>query len=201
MIRENAARFDFAANTLDIPPGQMATTKVTITVPRVSAEQEVTRPFNIVASDGRLEAQGHGTLIQSAASRRPLARLLLTVFGALAMIIGAFSPWLVADGLTGVDLDAATFAAAFGFTLNLRGAEYVISVGLVILALAVLMIFGLTSRSGRLSRLSALLGALLVVGTFVAAALNGNDIRPDRGAVLVLAGCIAGYIGGLLTRR
>jgi hypothetical protein len=72
---------------------------------------------------------------------------------------------------------------------------------LVILALAVLMIFGLTSRSGRLSRLSALLGALLVVGTFVAAALNGNDIRPDRGAVLVLAGCIAGYIGGLLTRR
>lgn len=198
---ENAARFDFAANTLDIPPGQMATTKVTITVPRVSAGQEVTRPFNIVASDGRLEAQGHGTLIQSAASRRPLARLLLTALGALAMIIGAFLPWLVADGLSGVDLDAATFAAAFGFTLDLRGAEYVISVGLAILVLAVLMIFGLASRSGRLSRLSALLGALLVVGTFVAAALNGNDIRPDRGAVLVLAGCVAGYIGGLLARR
>ena len=198
---ENVARFVFTADTVEISPGQMATTKVTITVPSAPSGQEVTRPFNIVASDGRWEAQGHGTLIQSTSDRRPLARLLLTLFGALAMIVGAFLPWLLADGLRGVDLDAATFAEAFGLPVNLGSAGNLISVGSAILALAALMIFGLTSRSGRLSRLSALLAAMLVIGTFIAAAINGNDIRPDLGAILVLAGCVAGYVGGLLTRR
>jgi hypothetical protein len=77
----------------------------------------------------------------------------------------------------------------------------VISVGLAIVALAMLMIFGLAGRSGRLSRLSALIAALLLVGTFVAIAVAGRDIGPGRGAILVLAGCIAGYVGGLLARR
>ena len=94
-----------------------------------------------------------------------------------------------------------TFAQAFGFSLNLRGAEFVISVGLAILALAMLMIFGLPGRSGRVSRLSALTAALLLVGTFVAIAVAGGDIRPGRGAILVFAGCIAGYVGGLLAER
>ena len=46
------------------------------------------------------------------------------------------------------------------------------------------MIFGLTGRSGRLSRLAALLGAALVVGTFVALAIAGRDVGPDTGAIL-----------------
>jgi hypothetical protein len=49
--------------------------------------------------------------------------------------------------------------------------------------------------------LSALLAALLVVGTFVTFAVTGHDIAPASGAILVFAGCIAGYIGGLLARR
>jgi hypothetical protein len=89
----------------------------------------------------------------------------------------------------------------FNFSLDLGGFEQLISVGLAILALAALMIFGLTGRSGRLSRLSALLAALLVVGAFVTFAVAGRDIAPASGAILVFAGCIAGYIGGLLARR
>ena len=50
---ENVMRFAFTADTLQIPPGQMATTKVNITVSPAPSGQEVTRPFNIVASDGR----------------------------------------------------------------------------------------------------------------------------------------------------
>jgi hypothetical protein len=92
-----------------------------------------------LASDGRSEVQAEGSLIQSSAERRPLARVLLTL--------------------------------------------------------------GLTGSSGRLSRLSALPGAALVVGTFVAFAIIGRDLGPDTGAILVLTGCIAGYIGGLLARR
>jgi hypothetical protein len=198
---ENVVRFSFAPGILDIPPGQVASSTVTVTTSRAPSGQQVTRPFVILASDGRSEVQAEGSLIQSSAERRPLARLLLTLFGALAMIIGVFSPWRAVSEQRGVDLNVDTFAQAFGFSLDLSGAEFLISVGLAILALAALMIFGLTGRSGRLSRLSALLAALLVVGSFVVVAVAGGDIGPGRGAILVLVGCLAGYIGGLLARR
>ena len=198
---ENIVRFAFVPSVLDIPPGQVASSNVTITAPRAPAGQQVTRPFAILASDGRSEVQAEGSLIQSSAERRPLARVLFTLLGALALIIGVFSPWRVVSDQQGVDFTVAAFADAFDFPLNLMGAEILISVGLAILVLAALMIFGLTGRSGRLTRLSALLAAVLVVGTFVAIAVVGGDIRPGRGAILVLLGCVAGYIGGLLARR
>jgi hypothetical protein len=130
-----------------------------------------------------------------------VARLLLTLFGALAMILGALLPWWAVSGQRGVDLNVDSFAQAFRFNVDLRGAESSISVGLVIMALAILMIFGLTGRSGWLSRIAGLLGAMLVIGTFVAVAVAGGDIMPARGAIVALAGCIAGYIGGLLVKR
>jgi len=130
-----------------------------------------------------------------------VARLLLTLFGALAMILGALLPWWAVSGQRGVDLNVDLFAQAFGFNVDLSGAESSISVGLVIMALAILMIFGLTGRSGRLSRIAARLGAMLVIGTLAAGAVAGGDIMPARGATLALAGCIAGYIGGLLVKR
>jgi len=49
--------------------------------------------------------------------------------------------------------------------------------------------------------LAALLAALLVIGTFVTFAVAGRGIAPASGAILVFAGCIAGYVGGLLVRR
>ncbi|HEX6759364.1 MAG TPA: hypothetical protein VF086_13290 [Propionibacteriaceae bacterium] len=173
----------------------------TVTAPRAASGQQVTPPFTIAAFDDRSEAHAQGSLIQSSEERRPLARLLLTLFGALAMILGVFLPWGASSNQRGVDLTVNTFAQAFGASLNLGGAEFVISVGLAILALAMLMIFGLSGRSGRLSRLSALTAVLLLVGTFVAIAVAGGDIGPGRGAILVLAGCVAGYVGGVLARR
>ena len=40
-----------------------------------------------------------------------------------------------------------------------------------------------------------------MIGALIAAAVLGNDVRPDLSAILVLAGCVAGDVGGLLTRR
>jgi hypothetical protein len=198
---ENIVHFTFAPAMIDVPAGQVGSTTVTFTAPRAPAGQQVTRPFAIMASDGRAEVQADGSLIQSSAERRPFARVLLTLLGGLAMIIGAFLPWRTVSELRGVDLNADTFMQVFGVGLNLAGFERLIAVGVAILALAALMIFGLTGRSGRLSRLSALLAAALVVGTFVTFAIAGRDIGPAPGAILVLAGCITGYIGGLLARR
>ena len=85
--------------------------------------------------------RAEGSLIQSSAERRPLARVLLTVLGGLAMIIGVFLPWRAATGQSGVDLNADSFMQVFNFSLDLSGFEQLISVGLAILALAALMIF------------------------------------------------------------
>jgi hypothetical protein len=198
---ENIVRFTFAPGILDIPPGQVASSSVTLTTSWAPAGEEVTRPFVILGSDGRFEVEADGSIIQSSAERRPLARLLLTLFGALAMILGALLPWWAVSDQRGVDLNVDSFAQVFGFNIDLRGAESSISVGLVIMALAILMIFGLTGRSGRLSGIAALLGAMLIIGTFVAVAVASGDIMPARGAILALAGCIAGCTGGLLVER
>jgi hypothetical protein len=149
----------------------------------------------------RLPLQPESSSTESSEERRPLARLLLTLFGALAMILGALLPWRAGSEQRGVDLNADTFARTFDLRIDLRGAESSISVGLLIMVLGLLMIFGVGGRSGRLSRVAALIGAILLIGTFVTFALAGDDIMPARGALLVLGGCIAGYIGGLLVKR
>ena len=61
--------------------------------------------------------------------------------------------------------------------------------------------FGLTGRTGRLTRVAALLGAIVVIATFVGSATVAGGSGPAAGAVLAFAGCVAGYVGGLLARR
>jgi hypothetical protein len=164
---------------------------------RAAIESPADRP-----ADGRLEVPAEGSLIEfSGDERRPLARLLLTLFGALAMILGVLLPWRAVSDQRGVDLDVDLFAQAFGHSINLGGAEFLISVGLVIMVLAILMILGMTGRSGRLTQVAAVFAAVLLVCTFVLFAVVGDGITPARGAILVLAGCITGYIGGLFARR
>jgi hypothetical protein len=135
---ENIVRFTFAPGTVDIPPGQVASTTVTLTASRAPSGQQV---IMILASDGRSEVQAEGSLIRSTPERRPLARVLLTVFGGLAMIIGVFLPWRMVSELSGVDLNADTLMQVFNVGLNLAGYERLISVGLAILVVAALMIF------------------------------------------------------------
>ena len=98
--------------------------------------------------------------------------------------------------LFGLDLTGLRFN---GIDVDLLA--QLISTGLGVAALGVLVIFGLTGRTGRLSRLAAFLGVLIVVGVLVTVMVAGGDGTPAPGAVLVLAGCVAGYIGGKLIKR
>ena len=133
---------------------------VTVKAPGVARRRELSRPFTVAASDGASEVVGEGSLVQSAAERRPLARVLFTLLGALAIFIGTMLPWLSISDRNGFQLDAGTLAGVIGRDLDLLGFERLISVGLVIAGLAVLMLFGLAGRSGRLTRFSAVLAAL-----------------------------------------
>ena len=202
---QNIVRFAFAPAVVEVPPGSMATTRVSVEAPAAPPGQEVTRPFGVLATDGQAEAKAEGTLIQAAPERRslrPVFRVLLTLLGGLIVILGAaFFPFRAALEQTAGEFDVNEVAQEFGGALILAGFEVLITVGLVLIALGILMMFGLTGPKGRLTRLAALLAALVVAGLLIALALVNAQSGLGTGAVLVLAGCIIGYIGGLLVRR
>lgn len=210
---ENVIGFTFVPSVLEIPAGRVANSHVKLKINRAPSALEMTRPFTIIASDGRADVQADGELIQTALSLRPLARVLFTVFGGLAMILGAFLPLLGGAGSTGINdrrglgLNADTLAQAFNRRLDLSGLTNIppsivelVSAGLVAIVLGTVTIFGLTGRSGRLTRLASLLGAFLLIALFVAFAVLQRDVSPALGAYVTLIGCVLGYVGGLLVR-
>jgi hypothetical protein len=210
---ENIIRFAFNPAVVDVPAGRVASTNVTLRAPRPPGGQQLTRPFAILATDGRLEARADGSVVQSAGERRPVARVLFTLIGALAMFVGAFYPWLADTRLTGLDLHVNRAIEVFNLPLNLQAVPLfgmtfdvtqlasLVSAGSLEWVLAALMVFGLTGPKGGLSRKMALLAILVLASPFVALAVVGRGTWPAEGAFLVLGGCILGYIGGLLARR
>lgn len=205
---ENSLGFTFSPATLRVEPGRLASSKVSVTAPRTPPGKEVTRAMEIVASDGHVDTRADGSVVQLASSRRGLARVLLTVLGGLLVVAGALMPFLAREALTATDLDEPLIIGRidqeFPVTpqgLDLAGYESLLSVGLLLMVVAAFMAFGLTGRSGRLTRWAALLGAIIVVGALVGLAVLRFDVSPGWGAPVAFLGCVCGYIGGLLARR
>jgi len=220
---ENSLRFVFEPSVLQVPPGRIARTTISVKAPGAPPGQELNRPFTIMASDGQSEVMAEGNIIQAAVERRPFARVLLTLLGGLAMMLGGILPFWSGnirardgDEITAADLNANAVARFFASAeipaTNNQGLDALIdlaaqslSVALIMFILAVVVIFGLTGRSGRLTRFAAFLGAAFVVLVFVAYAIGGINGRvtawPGEGALLLFVGCILGYVGGLLVRR
>lgn len=207
---EESLRFELSPSSLQVQPGQEARVSVTVAAPRTPAGQEVTRPLTISASDGRADIRADGSVIQLASSRRGLARVVLTALGGLLMILGSLLRFVADTGSSAFDLTATQMAKEVDAThpefgipdqLNAGGVENVVSIGLFLIVLAGLLVFGLTGRSGRLTRVSALLGAVVVVATFVGSATLAGGSGPASGAVVAFIGCAVGYVGGLVARR
>ena len=209
---EGSLGFAFTPATVQVQPGAVAAVRVTVSAPRTPPGREVSRPLAIVASDGQTDTRAEGSVIQEASSRRGLARVLLTVLGGLAMVVGALMPFIHNfndDSAVELSAEKVTAEVSPNFPnqnipteLDAAGLENVVSIGLFLILLGGLVVFGLTGRSGRLTRVAAVLGAVLVVGAMVAAAsVMGEGYGPASGAVLALAGCVVGYIGGLLASR
>ncbi len=203
---ENVVRFTFVPAVLDIPPGRVATSLVRVRAPQPRGGTQATRPLLVTATDGRSEIQANGSVIQSTSSLRPVARALFTLFGGLAMILGAFQAWRAENpGERGIDIDANDLVGLFPAFKIINGVPNLLisaaSPGWIVAALGVVVMLGLAGRSGRVSRAAAVLGALVIVGSLVTFAVAGENPSPGFGALLALAGCIAGFIGGLLIKR
>jgi hypothetical protein len=196
----NALRFSFSPPTLLVPPGQTDVARVSVRGPGPQNGREATLPFDVIASDGRSEVRSSGSVIQAAADRRPLLRILFTLLGGLAMILGTYLPLRAGDPTRAWDLTGDRFAGIFNASVDLGGAAWV-TVGHVIIALGILVMIGLATAKGGLSRRMAVLGVMVVVGTLVTFAVAGNSPVPGAGAFLIVLGCIAGFIGGRLVRQ
>ena len=205
---ERAIRWDFRPPVLEVAPGGVGWAELRLRAPRPGGGRTVTRPFTVAADavDGSVEAAGE--LVQSAADRRPLLRVLLTVLGALLLAVGAFQPWTDGDGaarFAGVDTVPASVREAVGAEVTgVEGAAAVVQTlqpveRTLLLLVAALMVFGLTGPKGRLTRLCGLVAVLSTIAAATLWQLGGLGLAP--GLVLVVLGGVVGFVGGLIVRR
>jgi hypothetical protein len=124
-----------------------------------------------------------------------VGRVVLTLAGAAAMVLGAFLNWW--HGTAGTSLtNHAFYQETFGTTGN-----FVATAGFVSIVLGLVALVGLASGSGWLTRLAGALGIVAVV-------LYGIQVyRADTsltamsvGAWVALAGGVVALIGGFMGR-
>ena len=130
---------------------------------------------------------------------RQAGRVLATLIGAAALVVGAFLGWV--PGRTGDELtDKALVQADFAAQHSL-----VAAVGGVSILIALVALFGLVDRSGWLTRLTGAASLVLFVMFGVQAyrfyghdfGTAVGDLRP--GAWLVLGAAVVLLIGGFLS--
>jgi hypothetical protein len=130
-------------------------------------------------------------LTQTSPDRRPVAKRWFVVLGALLAMFGAVLPWL-GQMIDPDSVVAVATSAAEGDEAAIPAAATIASTVLVVL-LAIAMLFGLSSSTGRGIRIAAVLMILFAVAAGVAG-------TPGTGLLLVGIGAILGFIGGVFAR-
>jgi hypothetical protein len=203
---ERAVRFSFNPPVLDLAPGQSGAVRVEISAPRPDGGEEVTRPFTVAATDGSKETEATGSFVQESSDWRPVWRAILTVLGAVLMIVGVFIPWSAGPTLRGIDftvnrVDQLSDQFELIQLPDIANQPFA-SAGAAIIVLAIVAIIGLFGPKGRLTRWAAAIGAVVAAGFLVSVAINTLLIaRVDVGSFVVLVGCACAFIGGYLAPR
>jgi hypothetical protein len=129
-------------------------------------------------------------------------RLLLTLAGAAAMIVGSFLAWLGAEGFedaAGSEIEWNVFLTS---PRNVELVGFFSSAGLVVIVVALIALLGLALRRGWLTVLAGVLGIAAFVLVLIALYRAEGGIGNVRiGLWLVLAGGLAALIGGLFASR
>lgn len=134
-----------------------------------------------------------GTVDAGGTAVMAVVRLILTIAGAAAMIVGAFLGWV--NGHHGVDL---AFRAYYR-PVFLHSA-FLTSAGAVMILLGLIALVGLADWGGWLSRIAGALGVVAFVLILISMGRAGMDLPDDIGVGLVwsVAGSIVVLIGGFV---
>jgi hypothetical protein len=131
------------------------------------------------------------------------ARLILTLVGAAAMIVGAFLEWVKQGEFT-------VKGTKIGYTVFWDTdpsfePSFLASAGFVMIVIGLITLLGIAMSTGWLSRLGAVLG-LIAVALFVITLYRVADAELSIGNVgigiwLILAGSILALVGGFVQQR
>jgi hypothetical protein len=121
-------------------------------------------------------------------------RLVLTLLGAAALIVGAFLNWTRSTAATNI-----TNRALLQTDFTTRS-DIVKTTGGIAILIGILAVVGLIDRTGWLSRLAGALGIVLFI-LFAVEVYRATGHTLQAGAWLALAGGVILIIGGLLTPR
>ena len=124
-----------------------------------------------------------------------LGRVILTLFGAALLIVGAMLDWV--NGIAGTSM---SWEAFYRTTLS-GGSRFITSAGAIVIGVAILSLIGLATRGGWLIRLGGALGIVAFV-LFLIQAIRADVVNAvddlQVGMWLILAGGIVTVIGGFL---
>lgn len=141
------------------------------------------------------EGRTRDVAVHRASAGAVAARIALAVIGAGLLFVGALLDWL--GGITGTELG---YRAYYRTSLS-GGATFLTSAGAIVMALAVIALLGLVTRSGWPTRLAGAL-ALAAFALFVVQAVRGDAVNTFTdlrlGIWLVLIGAIAAVVGGFV---
>jgi hypothetical protein len=188
---------------LEVPPGSRRAARVQVQPrQRPLSGEPVTYPFRVVAQVGWDSPRGLDAQFVHRPSLPPIGRgwwrILLTLLGALMMVGGAFATW--AGDVDGLDLTYEGYVEGV-FESDVPSppdglSDTFVSVGLVAVVLGLLAALGAVTRTGRLTRVSAGLAALLLA--VFAFTVADADVPIGTGTWVALLGAILALVGGVL---
>ncbi|BBZ62443.1 COG1470 family protein [Mycolicibacterium monacense] len=192
--QERMMRFSFAPDRFDIPPGGSTAAWLSVSAPKPPRGKEVTRTFQVEASDGVESVTRNGTLVQSGSNWIPIVRAVLTLLGGIAVAVGTFTPWMI----NLPDYWITELPRIGSATDDVERTQPAIRAA--ILFMAVMMTIGLAGRGGKATVSAAVLIATTLIGYFVYVSSQVSTGGPMYGAYLIGAGALIGAAGGLLGR-
>ncbi len=192
--QERMMRFSFAPDRFDIPPGGSTAAWLSVSAPKPPRGKEVTRTFQVEASDGVESATGGATLVQSGSNWIPILRAVLTLLGGIAVAVATFTPWMVNLPDYWIT-ELPRIGSATDVVERTQPA-----IRAAILFLAVMMTIGVAGRGGKATVSAAVLIATTLIGYFVYVSSQVGTGGPMYGAYLIGAGAVLGIAGGLLGR-
>lgn len=201
---DGALAFDLSPAEVEVLPGEESVAEVGVKARRpLRTGAPRTQPLQInVEADPVPEQRLDGAFVQAPSLPKIERwhviglRVVLTLLGALIMILGAFLPWV--EGVRGLDLGYDEYA---GTVFNAQiapppsGLETVSSVAMPAIFFAGLALLGIFGK-GRLTRFAALLAVLIYVAFLIMLLRSGEGA--GIGLWAVIFGGVIAFIGGLL---
>jgi hypothetical protein len=130
-----------------------------------------------------------------------IVRMVLTILGAGAMIIGSFLTWVlntVNGSIVGTELPIRSF---YRPVFDVTASSFVTSAGAVMILLGLLALLGMAGRGGWLTRIAGALGVIALVLVAIQMNRAGLSLPGDIGVGMwvALVGSLVALVGGFFT--